>query len=77
MRGQPAHLLDLRHVAAHGDGLAALVGDGVDGQLGGGLVDVAADDASAAAREFDGERRPDAAASTGDHRVRAMGAFGR
>ena len=46
-------------------------------QLGGGLVDVAADDASAAAREFDGERRPDAAASTGDHCVRAMGAFGR
>ena len=77
MRGQIAHLADLRHVAAHGHGVAALVGDGVDGQVGGGLVDVATDDAPAAACEFDGERRPDAAASTGDHRVRAMAAFGR
>jgi hypothetical protein len=56
LRGPGGELFDIgyrRDVAVHRDGVAALVGDRVDGALGGGLVDVGAHHPPAPVGQFD------------------------
>ena len=70
--GQFADVVELGYVARDRDGLTAVVGDRAHRSLGGDFIDVAADHPTAAAGEFDGERRADPAARAGHHRTRVV-----
>ena len=66
--GQLTNVVEMGHIAADREGFSSLSSDRIDCLLGGCFIDVAADHCTAAAGEFDHERRTDPAACPGYHR---------